>query len=1243
MPSKTFLKIPIVFALVTLTGLGCANFALAQTPSTSSGQATVDTNALILSLQKQILQLLTQIQTLQKEVTELKTETGIQASPILAPSTVEGSPFSPLTPISDEEIELPEFTRSLSLGSRGDDVRKLQEFLARDREIYPEGLATGFYGPRTVEAVKRWQRKHNVEAVGTVGPKTIAKFRELGQGVVRDLMEQGTPSGTIPPGLLTAPGIQRQMATTTPPVSMPATTTPATPLHTQPVTFTTPNVPTVPILQSSSSPAPLREIKITNESASGPPAIVSSNTGYGIVWVDATAKKLKFSSIGWDGSAIIAPRSIYEPGNTLWKHLAIKWTGSEYGVILAVNEPAGTQTYLIRIDSQGNLTSATRLGPGGISPHSGPAIAWNDNQYGLAWNTASNNGISFAGYSPSQARVTMLKLNVIPSPVACDTAIEWGRDRFGIMCNGSIFSALDTNGNIIVSPIKMTHDQSYVTGFDWQPTITWDGDKFWSISQDHWEPGGGYSWYGTPTRSFWPDGSKPNTGAGGSGVAYPIYKSSIAFAPNLYLNIRNGRKDSGIAFVRLDKNTIKLGEMIKFGPTFIITENALSNLKSAGIPDDILAKLQGLKDQEIVGEENFLSILKSKIGEEDTLRFKVLILKHARLYSVMISDPWKNITSSADTLGNITWAWNNYAIVWSNTSGIYVSLTLYDIRYQPPAEYCYQSIYYCWQYSLLTPPLVPMVTTPAMPAVPATPAVPGVTSAVPATPAQPASPSTTASNELKITYPNGGETWYKGNSYTITWQNPLASGFIGKEKYYWNVLLKRGNTAWQADGGVPVTQSSYTWSKWTGWAEPIPNAEDFKVGISLVDTCAAQVGGVCPSANISITPTGGIDYSDGYFTATSTPVATTPTTSLPDLKVDTTPSITPSSPNVNQPATVGFRIANYDPTRTAYISNFTPDYAVGTVLDSNDISSGRASGVTFQKLSHDCPTTLAPFGSCYVQFTLTYTTGGAKTIYVKADPNNKIAEANETNNSLPSSFNVIDATGDITPPTATLAVGYPNLTAQTQPIYIGSNTNEETKMTYEYGLTTSYGSIKTLSDNYLISNGAYLPTLSSGTTYHIRAKATDRAGNIGYSQDYVFTTASPNTPPAITSGPHHTPTDATPKEAISIEFGTSSACDSSFQYGLSTSYGTSKTPGDPTNKTSHYFFLTGLTANTTYYYKITCAGTGGTLEQTGSYTTGNTGNTTSPSTTTSTTTSAVLDSLNGLIKKLQELLQKQGY
>ncbi|MEK7500928.1 MAG: LamG-like jellyroll fold domain-containing protein [Patescibacteria group bacterium] len=285
------LKVSIVLALVAVGGFGCAGLALAQT----------DTNALILSLQKQVLELLKQIQTLQQEVGALKSEAGFQAtspSPILAPSDssrvgsreVEGSPVS-----ETEEIELPEFTRSLSLGARGDDVRKLQEFLARDRNIYPEGLTTGYYGPKTAEAVRRWQRKNNIEAVGAVGPKTIAKFRELGQaplrqgyagqGVVRGLIEQGAGrSGMVPPGLLTAPGVQRQMASTTPTIMPPMIAT-ATPVITTPSTSSgqatttmLDTTPTSPIVSPPTAASPQTSNTSTAPTSSSSTTPTSSST-----------------------------------------------------------------------------------------------------------------------------------------------------------------------------------------------------------------------------------------------------------------------------------------------------------------------------------------------------------------------------------------------------------------------------------------------------------------------------------------------------------------------------------------------------------------------------------------------------------------------------------------------------------------------------------------------------------------------------------------------------------------------------------------------------------------------------------------------------------------------------------------------------------------------------------------------------------------------------------------------------
>ncbi|HYE59778.1 MAG TPA: peptidoglycan-binding protein [Candidatus Kapabacteria bacterium] len=62
------------------------------------------------------------------------------------------------------------FTRTLSRGQSGADVRALQTFLFT--EGYLTVSPTGYFGPVTEEAVKKLQRAWNIEPVGVVGPKT---------------------------------------------------------------------------------------------------------------------------------------------------------------------------------------------------------------------------------------------------------------------------------------------------------------------------------------------------------------------------------------------------------------------------------------------------------------------------------------------------------------------------------------------------------------------------------------------------------------------------------------------------------------------------------------------------------------------------------------------------------------------------------------------------------------------------------------------------------------------------------------------------------------------------------------------------------------------------------------------------------------------------------------------------------------------------------------------------------------
>lgn len=69
--------------------------------------------------------------------------------------------------------------RDLREGMTSDEVTALQELLAADPDVYPEGVISGYFGPLTAKAVRKFQAKHGIETVGTVGPKTRAKLNEL--------------------------------------------------------------------------------------------------------------------------------------------------------------------------------------------------------------------------------------------------------------------------------------------------------------------------------------------------------------------------------------------------------------------------------------------------------------------------------------------------------------------------------------------------------------------------------------------------------------------------------------------------------------------------------------------------------------------------------------------------------------------------------------------------------------------------------------------------------------------------------------------------------------------------------------------------------------------------------------------------------------------------------------------------------------------------------------------------------
>lgn len=99
------------------------------------------------------------------------------------------------------------FAKTLQAGASGDQVRDLQEFLKQFPDIYPEGLVTGYFGPLTENAVKRFQIKEGIEAVGIIGPITRNRLNEfMMKGVIGPIGATGVIGLTGNTGAVGATG-----------------------------------------------------------------------------------------------------------------------------------------------------------------------------------------------------------------------------------------------------------------------------------------------------------------------------------------------------------------------------------------------------------------------------------------------------------------------------------------------------------------------------------------------------------------------------------------------------------------------------------------------------------------------------------------------------------------------------------------------------------------------------------------------------------------------------------------------------------------------------------------------------------------------------------------------------------------------------------------------------------------------------------------------------------------------------
>lgn len=181
--------------------------------------------------------------------------------------------------------------RQLQQGMSGDDVKVLQTILATQPDVYPEGNVTGFFGPLTAKAVRKYQEKFGIAQAGRVGPQTMKKLNEFVKFNVQTAVGTTTPVGSttpivtegcvsVPPGHLVAPGWLKKQGVTKPVLSVcqklppgiakklglnPNTGT-TTPPVIPPVVDTT--APVISSLMSSSTSATTTRISwVTNEFA----------------------------------------------------------------------------------------------------------------------------------------------------------------------------------------------------------------------------------------------------------------------------------------------------------------------------------------------------------------------------------------------------------------------------------------------------------------------------------------------------------------------------------------------------------------------------------------------------------------------------------------------------------------------------------------------------------------------------------------------------------------------------------------------------------------------------------------------------------------------------------------------------------------------------------------------------------------------------------------------------------------
>ena len=166
-------------SVVNPSGTTTANTTVTVTPVTTPVVTTT-----VAQMEAQIQTLLSQITSWQSQVTQLR----LQQKQLQTPTGPAAT--------STVTVACSTFSRNLGVGSRGDDVKALQLTLSNATGVLAQGDITGFFGPKTMQALKHFQEKFGIAS--TSGSAATGYFGPLTrQYISKECKTAGTQSVTV--------------------------------------------------------------------------------------------------------------------------------------------------------------------------------------------------------------------------------------------------------------------------------------------------------------------------------------------------------------------------------------------------------------------------------------------------------------------------------------------------------------------------------------------------------------------------------------------------------------------------------------------------------------------------------------------------------------------------------------------------------------------------------------------------------------------------------------------------------------------------------------------------------------------------------------------------------------------------------------------------------------------------------------------------------------------------------------